>query len=389
MDHMNVSHQETSIVSLYNFRSVFNNDFHLGFHVPKKDKCNICEKCKNMGGEARNKLEDSNEYKLHILNKNKSKEIFLAEQAKGKEKNADTLCASFDLQKVLNTPYGKSINLFYSRKYAYYNESIYESGTRSGFCFLWGECDGRRGCNEICSVLLKYLTLVDKRKQYSTVSLFCDSCAGQNRNRAVFTVIPFFLKTSIFIKKVNITFLLPGHTMMPVDSIHATIESFSKGRTIWAPSEWATIISNSRTTPRCYESIVLNHLEFKDWKSYSKAYLPPKIQIKFNSLRSAHFEKERFLAQFKYGYFEDSKVDELDMNSIMRSRKHSMVVAKGPDLLYPEKLKISVQKYRDLRILCDKEIIPHRYHNEYFNMKSDDKIEDTLPESDNEDTDTS
>lgn len=32
-----------------------------------------------------------------------------------------TVMASFDLQKVLNTPYGQSMLLYYSRKYAVYN----------------------------------------------------------------------------------------------------------------------------------------------------------------------------------------------------------------------------------------------------------------------------
>lgn len=44
--------------------------------------------------------------------------------------------ASFDLQKVLNTPHGNNMLLFYSRKYAVYNLCFYESITRNGFCFI-------------------------------------------------------------------------------------------------------------------------------------------------------------------------------------------------------------------------------------------------------------
>jgi hypothetical protein len=43
--------------------------------------------------------------------------------------DSETLCMSFDLQKVLNTLYGDSALLFYSRKYAVHNFSMYESVT--------------------------------------------------------------------------------------------------------------------------------------------------------------------------------------------------------------------------------------------------------------------
>lgn len=58
----------------------------------------------------------------------KSSKIFHeAEQKKSKESSdgdRSFLCTSFDLQKVLNTPHGKSTTLYYSRKYFMYNETF-------------------------------------------------------------------------------------------------------------------------------------------------------------------------------------------------------------------------------------------------------------------------
>lgn len=72
------------------------------------------------------------------------------------KKNNSMLCTSFDLQKVLNTPHGESMLLFYSRKYTAYNLCFYETGTRNGFCYTWGETEGKRGGNEIATILQKY-----------------------------------------------------------------------------------------------------------------------------------------------------------------------------------------------------------------------------------------
>lgn len=54
------------------------------------------------------------------------------------KKDPNTLCVSFDLEKVLNTPHG-SMLLYYSCKLAVYNLCFYENGTRKVFCYDWDE----------------------------------------------------------------------------------------------------------------------------------------------------------------------------------------------------------------------------------------------------------
>lgn len=54
---------------------------------------------------------------MHLAEKDKSKQDFTF------------VYTSFDLQKMLNTPHGDSMFLFYSRKYTIYNEIFYKSGT--------------------------------------------------------------------------------------------------------------------------------------------------------------------------------------------------------------------------------------------------------------------
>lgn len=63
---------------------------------------------------------------------------------------------------------------------------------------------------------------------FKSVSLYCDSCSGQNKNRAMVTML--HTTKFEFIQEIKITFLLPGHTYMPVDSVHASIERFVKNK---------------------------------------------------------------------------------------------------------------------------------------------------------------
>lgn len=45
--------------------------------------------------------------------------------------------------------------------------------------------------------------------------------------------------------EVKFVFLLPGHSYVPVDSIHATTERFIEDKTIQTPREWHLLIRNS------------------------------------------------------------------------------------------------------------------------------------------------
>jgi hypothetical protein len=140
------------------FKRVFLTEFN-SFHTPKKDKCLLCEKFKNTAVDSR-----SEEMKQKMAEHEAEKLATYAEFKRDQEaRNSDaaTISASFDLQKVLNTPYGSSVLLFYSRKYAVYNFSVYDSVTRKGCCFVWGDADGRRGSAEIASCLFQWLQKTD------------------------------------------------------------------------------------------------------------------------------------------------------------------------------------------------------------------------------------
>lgn len=232
-------------VSNFFFRKVFTEENNIGFHLPKKDKCRTCSKFDNIINLNGDSSQDESfiNHQKHINDKEDCKAMFLKYQ--NSLDNATSLCVSFDLQKVLNTPKGDNMNLYYSRKFSTYNLTIYESRNQNAFCYLSGETIGNRGCNEIVSCIYNYLISVDQRQSITSIALFSDSCAGQNKNKAMFAMISYVLKFELkCITEIKLTFLLPGHTYMPVDSIHATIERFIKRTTVWAPSEWPPIIRN-------------------------------------------------------------------------------------------------------------------------------------------------
>jgi hypothetical protein len=139
-------------------------------------------------------------------------------------------------QPKISTPHGDSMLLGFSRKYAVYNFTVYETNIRKVYCNL-------------CSNLYYYLKKVDNEQCYEELSLYCDNCGGQNKNKAMYNMIRYFLNNSNYASKINLIFLIVGHTYMPVDSMHAVIEKSLKNKLVHTPSEWPTLLRNARVNP--------------------------------------------------------------------------------------------------------------------------------------------
>lgn len=121
---------------LSSFRKLFHSEFNIGIHIPRKDKCQKCEKYKNISDEIKTEA-DKTEYLNHQKEKNDAKQLFLKDQS---DSNVDgLLVGSFDLQKVLSSPHGPNMMYGFSRKYAVYNFTVYESKTQNGLCYIGGK----------------------------------------------------------------------------------------------------------------------------------------------------------------------------------------------------------------------------------------------------------
>lgn len=365
------------VVSERVFREIFNTNFNIGFHVPKKDKC---IKCLHFEGQ---KPEDCAELKHHLDEKEASKKRLECHRQLGKE-NPSFLCTSFDLQKVLNTPHGNNMLLFYSRKYAVFNLCFYESITRNGFCFIWGETEAKRGANEIATIIQKYIQNVDSRGTITSLILYSDSCPGQNKNKIVLAAIHNALLKSTNLHTIQMNYLFPGHTEMSVDSIHSTIEQSVRNITVWAPSQWATICELARKEPTPYIVENLTHEDFLDFDdiNMSDKYFKGNLVGKISKIRTATFKKSH-PNQMKVKYsMKDEALEEI-IQMIARPR--------AINRRYISSLPITKAKYMDLKKLCDTGVIPKIFHKEYLNLQQsntkevllDTDIEDIVEENDN------
>ena len=174
----------------------------LKFHSPKKDLCGICDSFYKASENEREKLQPK--FDEHKFQKTSVRQIKTRMKEKALENKA-FCAATFDLQQVMYIPISNRCEIFYKRRLACYNFTVYELSSKDGHCYFWHEAQAKRGSNEISSHLYQFLMKLDDRKVTEAV-LFADSCAGQNKNSILPAMLMYVVQNSQHLKTITLYF---------------------------------------------------------------------------------------------------------------------------------------------------------------------------------------
>lgn len=375
------SEENRQKVSFEKFRQVFRT-YNVGFFRPKKDQCNLCLSYVNGSDEQKEMLNEK--YQQHILRKE------AARQCRDDDKQLainepSVLSINFDLQAVLCTPKGPAGQIFYLRKLAVYNFTIFDLRSHDGHCFLWDETQGNRGANEIATCIFKYVTtILENSPQLKDLRMMSDSCGGQNKNSIVAAMCLYLLKTTV-LESVRLSFFEPGHSEMECDSIHSKIERKSKNVPVYSLEGWAQIIRCARVNPRPFVVTQLKHPDFKNFASHSE---PLKKIVPWKKICSILLTKtEDGSAEIKYKLkYEDEYITAQPSGKKTRGRPKNFNTNFTVQKAYPNSLKISTAKYNDLKKMCTDLTIPSEYHEFYLGLKHGNDLADRHPLSHHDDS---
>lgn len=167
------------------------------------------------------------EFEKHHKNKELSRNA-KADDKKRSLADKKFACACYDLQKVLPVPKAEVSQLYYKRKLAVYNFTVYDMGNKQGYCYMWHEAIAHRGSTEIATCVAKFLTR-EAHNGVKEVTFYSDNCAGQNKNQFIVAMYAKAVLTSN-IEIITHKFLGKGHTQNEGDSMHSVIEK-AIGRT--------------------------------------------------------------------------------------------------------------------------------------------------------------
>lgn len=186
---------------------------------------------------------------------------------KADKRDRRTVTIAFNLQQNLPLPKTNIGEAFYQRQLWLYNLGFVWCGqkqnSKSVHLYSWLENQSGRGCNEIISALfcfLRDLTSHVKRQRYSCLSLYADSCPGQNKNTAMMLALLLYMNsTECPFKTIKFTFPVCGHSFMEPGQVFGRIKKDVR--------KYKLIL-----TPATYREIFRDHgfvREFgTDWRSH-------------------------------------------------------------------------------------------------------------------------
>ncbi|XP_026733787.1 uncharacterized protein LOC113498078 [Trichoplusia ni] len=343
------------------YRDIVNDHFNLAFFVPKKDQCDQCHIFKNLKNPSE---VEQDTFAKHQDRKKIARAMKTADKESAKNSNGEIVCAVFDFEKVLTCPHGQVSIFYYKRKLSCLNFTIFDMGNKHGTCYMWDETIAKRGANDVSSCLIDFIDC-NVQKGVREFLFWSDNCAGQNRNRIVYSSYIYASKKY----KVTIThrFMEKGHTQNEGDSVHACIENASRAKIIYTPQEWQLLVRWSKNNDYPYEVKNMTQEHFYDFKSrvvdkvWSKNCRGQKVN--WNNIKEVHVDcNDSNKLYYKY----DLSAEMYDAITIGNTTRNSrgnqnMQIKKA----YNQLLPISRDKYKDLLSLCNTNIIPVEYHD-YF-----------------------
>lgn len=359
---------ENHIGSLETYRKIFKNQ-NLSFHHPKKDQCTLCISYRSRDEDTKQRLEER--FQKHIAEKQKVREI-KENCKKGAIADNTKACLVFDLQQVIFLPRTNESAVFYKRRLAAFNLTIYDLATKDCHCFLWNETISKRGSCEISSCLLKMLQDYD-RKGVVEITLFCDGCAGQNKNSMIASMFLRVVNKSTNIKRVTLKFFEPYHGQNEGDAAHSAIShAISQAGDLFVPSQLSPILNLARRK-QPYKVNQMESKAFFDFKLLAKELRiltvrednETNIPIHWPSMVDWEFKKEKPRdIFFKTSHLEE-KYRSLTLKRLTKA-EFSKALTRPLKVLNNQPCKISKEKYKDLLSLCE-DPIPVVRNAEYVN----------------------
>lgn len=275
------------IVSYEYYRKEFEMNFNISFGYPRCDTCSTCDKhqaeLKVLNLELQNKQNDiiarkvllekmkkmTTEQELH-LRKAKAFYCIKRKAAQLSKTIKEEESIAMDFQKNLCIPNLSTNDVYYRRHLSFFLFNVHSLSTGRAIFYSYPETEGKKGADEVVSMLHNYLfTKLDKQVKH--LKIFCDSCAGQNKN---YTLIRFCHYVVSILKKldsIKVVFPIRGHSYLECERDMALINQNFAAE---LPEDWVEHIRTCRTKPPTYEVVEADLPLFRKWTEFlSKYYL--------------------------------------------------------------------------------------------------------------------
>ncbi|CAG4986066.1 unnamed protein product [Colias eurytheme] len=209
-----------------------------------------------------------------------------------------------------------------------------------------------------------------------------DGCAGQNKNTGMLSMLGH-------VKRVEIIFLVVGHSFLPADRVFAKIEKQIKRKEIIAsPSEYTDVLKDHCKVTN------LTNIPVYDWKeSYEKIVKPTTswhfpFQKTKRLLLTRNKKLDNIILQGEMTYRKETGINKI----ITKKNKTIQIIKINPNIIQPNNIILKPAKIRDVCNLLKKHYGKNwrelellyfykelEYRNRAVHVENEDEEEDIIP----------
>lgn len=298
-------------VKSHKYREVFTKEYNFGFLLPKKDRCDTCEKYKI--AENKNE-EEKRKFDLHIKNQTEGK-LERDFDRKTFKAGHSTAVLCFDMQNVFALPKAEVSNFFYKKKFSAYNLTVHCSADKITYCALWHEAISGRSGNHIASALVTLLNRISEANpNVDKLILWSDSCVPQNRNSHMALAIKYFLHSNNRINTIEQKFSEPGHSLVQeIDCVHSKIEKYLKFRELYSP---VSLLRQLTNIPPGKAPLKITQMKKENFLNFQAVCQSLNFKdLPFTKVKQINYKKDDSLhISFKCGFNENSPLTCVRLN---------------------------------------------------------------------------
>lgn len=290
--------------SYESYRSIFNLDFNIGFGYPRSDTCSTCDKYAaekktlsfkiNEGSDPLKKQKLSGELKvletyqeLHLRRQQtfyERKKIAKQNARKSLKKEAITMdyCRNFPCPNL------ETNDVYYKRQLSVYIFNIHALSNSDSCFYVYPQNIGNKGADEVCSFLFHYIfNILDSNIE--ELEIFCDSCAGQNKNSALIKFCHYMVSNLKRLKVIKITYPIRGHSYLECDKNTALIKKKARCE---IPDDWCQEIECSRVKPTPFVVVRVEEEPtiIKSWTDFLDCFYEKKLSFPTRPIREILFQ---------------------------------------------------------------------------------------------------
>ena len=243
------------------------------------------------------------------------------------------------------------------------------------YIYTYDETVGKRGSDDVASILHHFIKH-SVPQNVRTIEMFCDGCAGQNKNWTVLRFLYALVHLWKRFDKVKVTFPIRGHSYMECDR---DLSLVNKTNPIDVPDQWVEEFRSARVRPSPYNVIIMDQESFFKVAAYLKPLFKPTCPVPTRPIREVVFSIDHpMLMHFRnnwHGHYE---------SAVVSPRRKTLpanietVLKSDMERNYLQPLPISLAKFEDLQVL--KRFCDPRHHAFFDNLPHDSSMPNNLHE---------